>query len=132
MKDFEEMITEVLKERKKLEKEQQELAENIIGTAIKEFANISVESVHIEIDSSKDNQIAIYAGEKENAQVTHVCNENELFDVVRDILSSEDDKINKYFDIGMNSESILLRLKYKKAWTKKGGNIHPFFAYIRK
>ncbi len=115
MKDFEEMITEVLKERKKLEKEQQELAENIIGTAIKEFANISVESVHIEIDSSKDNQIAIYAGEKENAQVTHVCNENELFDVVRDILSSEDDKINKYFDIGMNSESILLRLKYKKA-----------------
>lgn len=115
MKDFEEMITEVLKERKKLEKEQQELAENIIGTAIKKFANISVESVHIEIDSSKDNQIAIYAGEKENAQVTHVCNENELFDVVRDILSSEDDKINKYFDIGMNSESILLRLKYKKA-----------------
>ena len=115
MKDFEEMITEVLKERKKLEKEQHELAENIIGTAIKEFANISVESVHIEIDSSKDNQIAIYAGEKENAQVTHVCNENELFDVVRDILSSEDDKINKYFDIGMNSESILLRLKYKKA-----------------
>lgn len=108
MKDFEEMITEVLKERKKLEKEQQELAENIIGTAIKEFANISVESVHIEI---KDNQIAIYAGEKENAQVTHVCNENELFDVVRDILSSEDNKINKYFNIGINSKSILLRLK---------------------
>ena len=129
MKDFEEMITEVLKDRKKLEKEQQELAENIIGTAIKEFANISVESVHIEI---KDNQIAIYAGEKENAQVTHVCNENELFDVVRDILSSEDNKINKYFNIGINSESILLRLKYKKAWTKKGGNIPPFFAYIRK
>ena len=116
MKDFEEMITEVLKERKKLEKEQQELAENIIGTAIKEFANISVESVHIEIDSSKDNQIAIYAGEKENAQVTHVCNENELFDVVRDILSSEDDKINKCPLRGTENSSIARRWANGKAF----------------
>lgn len=126
MKDFEKQVKKVLEERKKLEKEQQERAEEIIERAIRFFEDIGVESVHIEIENETSNTIVVYSGKKEKGGC--ITAPYRVFDIVTDILSSEDNKISKYFNISINSKSILLRLK-DNAWTKKGG-MFLLFSFI--
>lgn len=109
MRDFEKQVKKVLEERKKLEKEQQERAEEIIERAIRFFEDIGVESVHIEIENETSNTIAVYSEKKEKGGC--ITAPYRVFDIVIDILSSEDNKISKYFNISINSKSILLRLK---------------------
>ena len=111
MKDFEKMAKKVLEERKKSEKEQQEKAEKIIEKAIKFFEDIGVESVHIEIKGESSNTIAVYSGKKEKGGVINVPDKESVFDIVKDILISENSKIRQYFTISVNPESILIRLK---------------------
>ena len=126
MRDFEKQVKKVLEERKKLEKEQQERAEEIIERAIRFFEDIGVESVHIEIENETSNTIAVYSEKKEKGGC--ITAPYRVFDIVIDILSSEDNKISKYFNISINSKSILLRLK-DNAWTKKGG-MFLLFSFI--
>ena len=131
MKDFEKMAKKVLEERKKSEKEQQEKAEKIIEKAIKFFEDIGVESVHIEIKGESSNTIAVYSGKKEKGGVINVPDKESVFDIVKDILISENSKIRQYFTISVNPESILIRLK-DNAWTKKEEIFLLFSFYIRK
>lgn len=111
MKDFEELTKEVLKERKELEKQQQELAEGIIGKAINAFADISVKSVTIKIDSSNNQEIAIYLGEEKKESFAHLIYGKKVFNNIINILSSEYSKMEQDFTINMKPESILLSLK---------------------
>ena len=125
MKYFEEMIQKVLKEREELEKKQQKLAEDIIDIAINVFADISVKSVRIEIDSSTNKEIAFYLGEEKKGGFTHLIYGKNVFNMVEDILLSKDSKISQSFHISMDSERIVMELK-ENAWMKKGGIFLPF------
>ena len=72
MKDFEEMIQKVLKERQeKLEKVIRESAENVIEKAIEHFGDIGVESVYIEIDSKREDSMLIYS--EKNKMDGRIC-----------------------------------------------------------
>ena len=128
MKDFEKQVKKVLEERKKLEKEQQERAEEIIERAIRFFEDIGVESVHIEIENETSNTIEVYSGKKEQGGVINVKDKERVFGIVMDILTSEDSKMEQYFTISVNPEDILIRLK-DNAWTKKGG-MFLLFSFI--
>lgn len=128
MKDFEKMAKIVLEERKKSEKELQERADEIIERAIKFFEDILVESVHIEIKGKSDNTIGVYSGKKEKGGVINVTDKERVFGIVKDILTSEDSKMEQYFTISVNPEDILIRLK-DNAWTKKE-EIFLLFSFI--
>lgn len=132
MKGLEELTKDVLKEREESEKKQQELANEIIGAAIKIFADISVKSVKIKIDNSDNKEIAVYLGEEKKESFAHLIYVKKVFNNIINILTSKYSNMEQYFTINVNPESsIEIMLKYN-AWTKKGGNIPPFFVYIRK
>lgn len=129
MKDFEKLAKKALEERKNLKKELQESAEEIVEKAIEFFKDIAVKSVHIEINSKKT--LAVYVGKKERGGTWAVKDAEKVFKIVRDILTSEDDKMCQYFAIKESQESIEIVLK-DNAWMKKGGNIPPFFRFYKK
>lgn len=128
MKDFEELTKIVLERRKKSEEELQERADEIIERAIEFFEDILVESVHIEIKGESDNTIEVYSGKKEKGGVINVTDKERVFGIVKDILKSEDSKMEQYFTIIVNPEEILIRLK-DNAWTKKE-EIFLLFSFI--
>lgn len=111
MKDFEKLAKKALEERKNLKKELQESAEEIVEKAIEFFKDIAVKSVHIEIDSKKCNTLAVYVGKKERGGTWAVKDAEKVFKIVRDILTSEDDKMCQYFAIKESQESIEIVLK---------------------
>lgn len=114
MKDFEEMIQKVLKERQeKLEKVIRESAENIIEKAIEHFGDIGVESVYIEIDSKREDSMLIYSEKNKNKMDgrIYVPYREKVLNIVEEILSSEDSKISQYFHISKDSTKILIQKK---------------------
>lgn len=112
MKDFEEMIQKVLKERQeKLEKVIRELAENIIEKAIEHFGDIGVESVYIEIDSKREDSMLIYSEKNKMDGRIYVPYREKVLNIVEEILSSEDSKISQYFHISKDSTKILIQKK---------------------
>lgn len=133
MKDFEEMIQKVLKERQeKLEKVIRESAENIIEKAIEHFGDIGVESVYIEIDSKREDSMLIYSEKNKNKMDgrIYVPYREKVLNIVEEILSSEDSKISQYFHISKDSTKILIQKK-DNVWTKKE-EYSSFFVCIRK
>lgn len=129
MKDFEKLAKKALEERKNLKKELQESAEEIVEKAIEFFKDIAVKSVHIEINSKKT--LAVYVGKKERGGTWAVKDAEKVFKIVRDILTSEDDKMCQYFAIKESQESIEIVLK-DNSWRKKGGIFPPFFRFYKK
>ena len=112
MKDFEEMIQKVLKEREEFEKKQQKLAEDIIDTAINFFADIRVKSVRIEIDSSTNKEIAFYLGEEKKESLARLIYGKKVFNNIINILTSEYSKMEQYFTINVDpGSSIVINLK---------------------
>ena len=109
MKDFEKLAKKALEERKNLKKELQESAEEIVEKAIEFFKDIAVKSVHIEINSKKT--LAVYVGKMERGGTWAVKDAEKVFKIVRDILTSEDDKMCQYFAIKESQESIEIVLK---------------------
>jgi len=129
MKGLEELTKKVLKEREELEKGQQELAEEIIGTAINIFGDISVKSVKIEIDNSTNKEIAIYLGEEKKESFARLIYGKKVFNNIINILTSEYSKMEQYFTINVDpGSSIVINLK-GNAWTKKG-EIFLLFLFI--
>ena len=112
MKGLEELTKKVLKEREELEKGQQELAEEIIGTAINIFGDISVKSVKIEIDNSTNKEIAIYLGEEKKESFARLIYGKKVFNNIINILTSEYSKMEQYFTINVDpGSSIVMNLK---------------------
>lgn len=112
MKDFEEMIQKVLKERQeKLEKVIRESAENVIEKAIEHFGDIGVESVYIEIDSKREDSMLIYSEKNKMDGRIYVPYREKVLNIVEEILSSEDSKISQYFHISKDSTKILIQKK---------------------
>ena len=60
--------------------------------------------------------------------VINVTDKERVFGIVKDILTSEDSKMEQYFTISVNPEDILIRLK-DNAWTKKE-EIFLLFSFI--
>ena len=129
MKGLEELTKKVLKEREELEKGQQELAEEIIGTAINIFGDISVKSVKIEIDNSINKEIAIYLGKEKKESFARLIYGKKVFNNIINILTSEYSKMEQYFTINVDpGSSIVINLK-GNAWMKKG-EIFLLFSFI--
>lgn len=111
MKGLEELMEEVLIKREKLEKEQQEIAKNILFSAISFFEDIRVETVTIEIGDGTNEDIAIYSNEEKRTGFEDLEYVGNVFDILSDFLSSEDCEINPYFHINVDNTCILLKLK---------------------
>ena len=109
MKGLEELMEDVLKKREKLEKEQQEIAKNILFTAISFFEDIRVKAVKIGGGTNED--IAIYLNEEKRVGFEDLEYGGNVFDILSDFLSSEDCEINPYFHIDVDNTCILLELK---------------------
>lgn len=107
MKDFEKIINETIAERREVEKKQEELAEEIVETAIKLFTDIIVEEVWIRIDDTK-KLIEVNSHQGVLAKYSDLLYGEIVFDKIKKVLSSENSKIDnlikEYFNIEIPSE----------------------------
>lgn len=114
MKDFEKEIKATLKNReaKKWEKLIKNHAEEVICTAIEMFGATDVKCVHIALFE----KVVIYSSQEtkrygEDERYKSYDFWTKTFEKVKNILESEDSKIEPYFHVSVDGNQILLELK---------------------
>lgn len=117
MKEFSKILGEALMERKETLKQQKELAEEIIESALKQFSNVGVSAIFI-IYNGQNEIIVGHPEASECKKVfSNLCHGKVVYSIIEKILDSCEDEIvylESQISIALNSDdpkSIIFKLE---------------------
>ena len=110
MKDFKKIIKETLNLREDLEKEQHELAEEILESAIKAFSDIDEDEVRILLSEQNKKIVVEPQSADDEIIFENLIHPNYVYELIKEILCS-DTGCGEYTTVKINDNTLSIYLK---------------------